>query len=261
MAAVFLFGMACAASSQAALNTMRASPIGAEIEKIGPEHPWAGYYYFGDKLAINLYLAIAPQSGYAFEWHGCLGKYGQGEGKILDTNAPLRLSGNVFALFSEMHSSNSIVIPVRWGERRYLIPSGDMIEFCNAVNAGTEPRSSLARGYFYLREGDEDKKCAGDPPVPKEFKKFLLQSPVSATITKVLSTPNGTNGFFATSALVNAGSKQGLIPGMKLHVIYPNAFEEAIVKRTEAEQCEVEFEQLSEDRLPQEGWKVSTRLR
>ena len=33
-------------------------------------------------------------------------------------------------------------IPVSWGQRKYLIPSGDVVGFCNEVNAGNEPRQS-----------------------------------------------------------------------------------------------------------------------
>jgi hypothetical protein len=65
--------------------------IRAEIAtRKGPS--WAGEYYNGDGLGVNVSLLLAPRSGYLFEWHGCLGLYDRNYGAVTETNGQLRLS-------------------------------------------------------------------------------------------------------------------------------------------------------------------------
>ncbi|OGV42527.1 MAG: hypothetical protein A2X46_04470 [Lentisphaerae bacterium GWF2_57_35] len=55
-------------------------------------HPWAGEYYCGDGLGVNVSLLLAPGAGYVFEWHGCLGLYDRNYGHVTETNGRIRLS-------------------------------------------------------------------------------------------------------------------------------------------------------------------------
>src|SRR5262245_36189497 len=59
----------------------RVREISAELKEL-PSHPWAGAYYQGDGLGVNLDLDLAPKAGAAFLWRGCLGMYGQNLGPI-----------------------------------------------------------------------------------------------------------------------------------------------------------------------------------
>ncbi len=56
-----------------------------EVRSLG-EHAWAGEYYHGDGLGVNVFLMLAPQAGYLFEWHGCLGLYDRNYGKVSCTD-------------------------------------------------------------------------------------------------------------------------------------------------------------------------------
>jgi hypothetical protein len=54
------------------------------------------------------------------------------------------------------------LIPVEWGQRKYLIPAEEITDFCYEVKQGWEPRTFSA-GSFYLREEDWDKPARGVP--------------------------------------------------------------------------------------------------
>jgi hypothetical protein len=43
---------------------------------------WAGEYYFGDGLGVNVRALIAPQGGFIFSWTGCLGLYDVNFGSV-----------------------------------------------------------------------------------------------------------------------------------------------------------------------------------
>jgi hypothetical protein len=115
------------------------------------------------------------------------------------------------------------LLPVRWGGRLYLMDEDDLRGFCNAVNAGFEPRggeddpnySPLLRGVhfgsFYLREGDEKKKVTGEPELPGGWRRFLLKEPVEGLVLSV----GGGEG----EAVVNVGARKGLRPGMLLFIV------------------------------------------
>jgi hypothetical protein len=116
------------------------------------------------------------------------------------------------------------LIPVTWGERLYLMPEDSMVEFCNAINLGLEPRSSLgARWYlgsFYLRDGDEKKKAKGHPSLSSDLIALLLEKPIAAEIINI-ERENKT-----TVAVINKGSEAGLKPGMRLVLTVPRFWTE-----------------------------------
>jgi hypothetical protein len=62
-----------------------------EIAALG-NHEWAGEYYEGDGLGVNVSLILAPKSGYVFEWHGCLGLYDRNYGAVTLKDRRIRLS-------------------------------------------------------------------------------------------------------------------------------------------------------------------------
>lgn len=112
------------------------------------------------------------------------------------------------------------LLAVRWGARLYLMDDDDLRGFCNAVNAGVEPRGGEGDpdypqflrgghfGSFYLRDGDENKKVTGEPQLPGEWRRFLLKEPVEGLVLSV----GGGEG----EAVVNVGARKGLRPGMLL---------------------------------------------
>jgi hypothetical protein len=96
-------------------------------------------------------------------------------------------------------------VPVRWGDRRYLIPEKERLVFCSVVNQEGLPRY-MRSGPFSLRDVDRRKPPEGLPEVLSEWAPFLLQKPVAGTITEVLADH---------VAILSAGAKDGLKAGME----------------------------------------------
>jgi len=241
---------------------MRAQIV-SELKKL-QNHPWAGEYYAGDGLGVNTTLSIAPKSGFVFEWHGCLGLYDRNYGAVVWTNDHLRLS---FTFENKQKGFQGLapeLIPVRWGDRRYLIPADDVAGFCNRVNDASEPRDDV-HGLFLLRKGDEKKPVSGSPTVPKAFERYLLSKPIAAEIISVgayTTRPSAVEwNFKDTLVILNAGTVKGLRPGMELLVTEPaNVVESVRIVKVEENQSEAIMTQAGEDEPgPKVGWHVSTR--
>jgi hypothetical protein len=97
---------------------------------------------------------------------------------------------------------------IKWKDRIYLMDSTEFESFIDAINLGFEPRAvdgyRPLYGYFYLREGDENKSVEGRPPLPNEFLANLLPAPITATVVK-LETVDG-----KSIATIDRGSADGL---------------------------------------------------
>lgn len=235
--------------------------INNEIRSL-KSHPWAGEYYEGNGLGVGKRLVLAPASGYVFEWHGCLGLYDRNYGTIVVTNDILHLSFTFTNVQEGFQGMDSAFIPIEWGDRRYLIPTNDIVEFCNSVNLGWEPRTGI-HGFHFLRKGDERKLVGGLPKVPSGFENYFLKKPVTAKIIAVKHSsmrPSIASGEFRdTFVTLNAGAKQGLLPGMKLCATGLRT-ESLVLTKIEEDQSEGRITQMEEDPAPESGWVFSTRL-
>jgi hypothetical protein len=238
--------------------------IHSEIKSLG-RHEWAGAYYEGDGLGENVSLAIAPKAGYVFEWHGCMGLYDRNYGAVNEVNGRLRLTSTFKNSHEGFEGLAEEFIPIWWGKRRYLVPSNDVVGFCNAVNGGSEPRSGR-HGRYLLCEGDEKKKFIGWPAVPVEFKPYLLPHPVKGeivAISKVTTRPSSTKKHFTGTAItLNVGRKNGLLPGMELYVTKPDDLVMSVtVSQVEETSARGIMTQSGDDKSPRVGWELSTRPR
>jgi hypothetical protein len=227
------------------------------------DHVWAGSYYEGDGLGANISVAIAPHSGYVFEWHGCLGLYGLNYGAVTWTNGRIELSFT----YQNQRGFGGIApefIPVSWRSRHYLVPANDIVGFCNDVNQGREPRADV-HGSYLLRRGDENKDAMGFPEVPGRYRSYLLANPIEAAIIAVspyATRPSVTTWKFKdTPVTLNAGTNTGLLVGMELVVTQPrNVVQSVRLTRVAADQSQGIMVQAGEGEPgPKVGWRLSTR--
>ena len=243
----------------------RRTQIRAEIRALGTDD-WAGDYYAGEGLAVNQSLTLAPSAGYVFEWHGCLGLYDRNYGALTAESCELRLSFTFENVREGLRGIDPVFTVVRWGERRYLVPSDDIVGFCSWVNMGWEPRTDM-HGPYFLRRGDEAKPVSGAPEVPSEYREYLLPAPVDAIVSAV-----GERGLAPSSLnwrcrvfplVVEAGAKQGLKVGMELVVIEPESFCQLVrITRVEGDRSEAVLPDFSfGNPAPRVGWRLSTRWR
>jgi len=243
--------------------TSKRRAILAEIKSL-KSHEWAGEYYAGDGLGVNTSIALAPNSGYVFEWHGCLGLYDRNYGAVTWTNNRIHLS---FTFKNERKGFQGVAsefVPVSWGPRRYLIPADDVIGFCNSVNEGRESRNS-SHGSYFLRRGDGKMQVTGFPKVPEEYREYLLAKPVGATIIAVgtyTTRPSIVQWKFKdTPVTIDAGTRQGLRVGMELVVTKPRDIVESVrITKVEESRSEAVMVQAGEEEPgPKVGWRLSTQ--
>lgn len=225
----------------------------AEIREAGPGHPWAGEYYEGDGLGMNLYLMLSPKGSYYFSRSGCTGSGPSEEGKIRQTGSVLRFEGaKSYWLEQEFHVVN-------WGERAYLLKKDEIVSFANYVNRGWEPRYG-AHGVFLMRHGPGFPLASGRPKLPKEYEKLLLDRVVDASVVAVgavksTSTESWKPEQRTTVVELDAGSQDGLSPGLELPLrggADGNATIVAVQERTSTAE-------LTSTTTPRIGWRVSTR--
>jgi len=243
----------------------RKRKIEAEHKELG-EHPWAGKYYEGDGLGVGVSLWIAPKSGFVFEWHGCLGVYDRNYGPVSVADKKLQLSFTFPNTREGFQGLSPELIPVSWGQRRYLVPPDRIVDFCNSVNAGNEPRKGIY-GLHLLRRGDEKKSVQGWPNIPREFDRYLLKQAISTEIVAVgavQTRPSAADWKFKdTRVTLKGGEDLGLRKGMELHVTAPDDVVESIsVREVKEHTSEGVMTGIGvETPNPKVGWKLSTQPR
>jgi len=107
----------------------------------------AGEYYLGDGRGTNLRLSILPDGRYSFVSSGCTGVHHRESGHVQKSEGNFVLSPSVPG---EPEVERALVL-IEWGRRRYLIPTGAIQEFRDAVVDGREPRDE-DHGTFYVRQ-------------------------------------------------------------------------------------------------------------
>jgi hypothetical protein len=259
---------------------VRRQEIRKEIASL-KNHPRASEYFKGDGLGMNILLSIAPKAGYVYEWYGCEGLYVRDYGTVVWKDGEIRPSHTYKNTVGDgFYGIADALIPVDWGDRKYLISPDEIIDFCNDVNAGREPRTSEygrrhgMYGMSFLRLGDGEKQVLGLPMVPTDYRPYLLKEPITASIIAI-GNPVKKSGRYVdkwTSVVtIDAGKKQGLLPGMQLYLIDPKRNVNSLgiydidslrISRVEDDKADAVLEQIdNQNRAPclQVGWKVSTR--
>ncbi|MBX3699192.1 MAG: hypothetical protein R3F08_06715 [Dokdonella sp.] len=149
---------------------------------------WAGEYFEGDGLGVNVNLSLARGAGISATWFGCMGLYGANEGDVLELpgdrlefrfGSPNGKGGQV-----PIGGFPTSVTLVRWGERRYLLADDQMMDFVNAMHQGWEPRSDL-HGMFLLAKGDEEKPAPGLPTLPERYRAYLRSKALEVKLSRV----------------------------------------------------------------------------
>jgi hypothetical protein len=169
------------------------------------EYNYSGSYVLRDGVVV---VTIKSATKHA---------HGESESKAV----PVPLSDDKESKAGEERAQSSVerYLPVKWGGRSYLIPEDGLLNFCNAVNAGVEPRPTRDDpnynpfrddayfGAFFLRGGDEEKKISGLPQLPEKWQSYLLKSPAEGEVLSFIT---------GDEAMVTVGSRQGLKVGMRL---------------------------------------------
>lgn len=139
----------------------------------------AGSYYRGDGLGFNQTLDLAESGTFTYEWRGCLGVYDQAQGRVTR-------NGDEIVLVADGKKPVIRLLPARWGDRQYLVESGNMMGFVNEINQGAEPREG-PHGAAYLRRDEWDLRVSGAPELPPSYTKAILERPIEGTVLRKAS--------------------------------------------------------------------------
>jgi hypothetical protein len=239
----------------------RKNQIQEEIKALKTDS-WAGDYYYGDGEGVNVDLSLAPKSGFAFTWNGCLGLYDMNYGDVAESSGTIRL---VPKLPNERKPFEGIapeLLPVIWGDRHYLIPINEVVAFANAINAGFEPREG-SWGMFLLKREDVSKSATGSPSLPYEYSEYLLKHPIDAEISSIKNSVTKESER-RTTVVLNVGAAQGVKKGMEFYLYSPSGlYASATVRLVNDSSSDAEVQQCCDDKAdpPAVGWKLSTRAR
>ncbi|MBC7932518.1 MAG: hypothetical protein H7Z38_18320 [Rubrivivax sp.] len=170
-------GQAEGRAAQAAVEKMRAETLFAARRKIilktltdAPADEWAGEYRYVDELESETFITWSRRYGFVF-W--------KADGTLVLPDFDFGhavLQGEQLQLISErapMVDAARQFFAVRWGVRRYLVPSDRMIDFCHAAYFG---RTDSLKQFPLKQGGDDPGAQQGLPDVPEQYKAFLNRS-------------------------------------------------------------------------------------
>ena len=191
-------------------ETRQAVAIAASV--LPPEHVTtdivrlAGEYSYGNGFDRNITLEISPDGRFLYKHCNCENVIDQVRGKVVLQDGQV-----IFYPESQRHTwpagMGSVLIPVTWDQRLYLVPHHDIVGFSNQVNRGIEPVRRGSVGNYFLREGDWDRPAEGKPNLPGEWKNRLLETPVTGKIAG--KDPAG-------RWIIDLGKMHGVYDGMEL---------------------------------------------
>ena len=176
-----------------------------------PAHPFAGEYFQGDGLGVNLTLDIGPSGEYTQTWYGCLGLYYLNHGTITSDGRTIELHPRISRERGDTLEVDHQLVCVPWGRRVYLIAPREMKTFVEWVNKGREPRDR-EHGIVYLKVGHEKFPADGDPELPDAHVQRLFQV-LRAKVIKV-GDPQVPDRKYPNdkvrSVTLDVGTKQGV---------------------------------------------------
>jgi hypothetical protein len=238
---------ACSTSNQGPESSRESSPgsTGQGDEQPGAENKVTlkdlnGTYYFGDGLGVNCTLELDPSGRFSFRWRGCLGEYDRNEGPIRMQDGFLRLEPECPNIREGFKGVATVLLPVRWSTRTYLIPREELPNFINEINQGGEPRDHV-HGRFFVRKEDWKAKAVGLPDLPLKWKNMILPKAIEG---KVLA-------IDASRFTISLGKEQGAWEGMILtaHIKATPGFCQLRVVSVSDSSCVATFQYRSTNEL------------
>lgn len=234
------------------------------LSAVEPDHAWAGTYYCGDGLGVNLTMTLSPNGEFAFRWTGCMGIYDRNMGTFsIGEDGVMTLEFELENNREGFRGSGEAFIPIRWGERRYLVAKERLASFCDAVNLGSEPRDG-PHGGVYLREGDWDLAVTGAPDLPEAAAAMVLPHRVNAKVVLVGEAIEGESAFggrpvLHTPITLDKGKNDGLVLGITLRSDRPcrsYGFCTARITSVARDSCDAVIEHSASDEFtpPEVGW-------
>lgn len=192
--------------------------IEAELKTL-PDDSWAGVYRYGYGNGPIIHLYISPENGFEYLSGTDKGTLSRNYGDVESSKEFIQLSPQLsLKPRSIFHLTDAYHI-VNWGERKYLVPEYQMIDFCNSVNLNEEPRYHWS-GMFFLKDGHHNIEVTEMPDVPLHYKRYLLDEPITAKVIDIKGTKTENVGknyrMHTVTVEIDRGSETRLLPGIEL---------------------------------------------
>jgi hypothetical protein len=174
---------------------------------------WVGKYRANDGTTVTSFLDWSPTSGFTVWRENC-----SRPGIAWVNYGNANFSGNSLTLSPErterQHTytfSSPTLVPVKWDEQHWLIPSDQLVLFAYAVNSGSIEEVET----FFVKIEDYNKSNKGLPDLPKEYRKYLNAKPIQAKVSAVAAK----NDDWYPPLTLNVGKSAGVVEGMKFWLI------------------------------------------
>jgi hypothetical protein len=181
------------------------SRAGAVIRMVGKLKEFAGRYYLGNGT-MRFCLLVEAEGRFEFAWTGCPGFNERSKGTANVVKGWLVLTPEKHHIPKGFSSTPTEFLPVKWGSRTYLLAKDEFLDFCNAINQRSEPRTE-PDGVFCLREGDWTASVLDQPALPGEWQQYLLRKPLHAKVIEMADDRTGR---------LDLGKNDGVRKGMVL---------------------------------------------
>lgn len=191
----------------------------------GPDDPnrwaaeWAGTYYTGNHLSINIVISIAPKSGVTYRNSGCAGPADANHGdivKVFPDGLELKLAIDPTASSTAFMSSRLYFL--RSGTQHMVAPESQMMNAVNACNGCIATRP-MHRVPVKVIDDNRDLEAGTPDQLPAKYAALLVHHPMKLVVAKtsMASTPVTDNlHSFEWRIDFTGGRDQDIYPGIKL---------------------------------------------
>lgn len=242
---------------------------------------WAGDYSAQSGEVNVIALSWSRQAGFIhLNFYTCLPELrGLNYGTVAATPDYVLLTSQA----SQRSGRATKYLPVKWGERHYLVPESEVAQFYKFVAGYGWKKDEYVFFDFLLKNDDLGKPVAGMPVFPRGYERFV-RKPIRATITELLrreiKTGQSYDGSPAyeshTFVKLNAGSADGIKRGMTLNIVESEDYEKVeivqvggrssigVLVRSLDENRQETFKNYRTDEIKpypriSVGWQLSTR--
>lgn len=175
---------------------------------------WAGKYRSQDDTTIATFFDWSPTFGFTVWRDNCSrpGIAWVNYGNATFNGSSLTLSPERTEKGQHTYTfSSTVLVPVKWDQQHWLIPSDQLTLFAYAVNFGANEEFES----FFVKTEDYNKSNKGMPDLPKEYKKYLNAKPIKAKVSAV----GAKDGVWYPALTLNVGEADGVVKGMKFWLI------------------------------------------
>lgn len=211
---------------QADVAAERMKTIEAELENPATNE-WAGTYDWSDGGTSNEVLMWTPRAGFLVFRLGCYpGVHDLNYGSVSDSPTMIQMLPALSSAGTRLGSLHARYLPVKWGERHYLIAEDEVSAFYDSVTGirAEQDENAVLIADFLLKRDDVDKPIEGMPVLPPGYERFV-RKPIDASISKVgkssvkIDEENEWWNELVTPVEINAGKSDGVKVGMVFRVL------------------------------------------